>query len=208
MTLEVASMIAPEIIWFQPSEEFLEGPTRLLDGVSKDSVSNGMIGSYHGFEMDHSGLVVWVIAWETLARHQNFMEHEAYVDSVSHVMEAMVGQGEITQVLLDDVSAFTKAVSSPVTQFIYITVRPLHDRSYELVPMIERLKKELRVVPGCQASCWGPCVEQDTIQLGIVGWKSRQDRDRAVRGPLSSIIKLITEVGKVELRYAKLLVHN
>ena len=100
------------------------------------------------------------------------MEHVAYVDAVSNIMEAMIGQGEITQVLLNSPSDFELAVTSPITQFIYITVRPLHDRHYELVPLLRRLKEQLKTIPGCVASCWGPCIEQDTVQVGLVGWNS------------------------------------
>jgi len=100
------------------------------------------------------------------------MEHVAYVDAVSHIMEAMVGAGEITQILINSPSDFGLAVTSPITQFIYITVRPLHDRRYELVPLLGRLKEQLKMVPGCVASCWGPCIEQDTVQVGLVGWNS------------------------------------
>ena len=100
------------------------------------------------------------------------MEHVAYVDAVSNIMEAMIGAGEITQILLNSPSDFELALTSPITQFIYITVRPLHDRRYELVPLLGRLKQQLKMVPGCLASCWGPSIEQDTVQVGLVGWNS------------------------------------
>jgi hypothetical protein len=100
------------------------------------------------------------------------MEHVAYVDVVSNIVEAMIGAGEITQILLNSPSDLELALASPITQFIYITVRPLHDRHYELLPLITRLKEQLKMVPGCLASCWGPCIEQDTVQVGLVGWNS------------------------------------
>ena len=100
------------------------------------------------------------------------MEHVAYVDAVSNIMEAMIGAGEITQILLNSPSDFELALTSPITQFIYITVRPLHDRRYELVPLLGRLKQQLKMVPGCLASCWGPSIEQDTVQVGLVGWNT------------------------------------
>lgn len=112
-----------------------------------------------------------LIAWHTLAAHQSFMEHESYVDFALPVMEAMIGSGEITQVLLSQQSAFIKAISSPITQFIYITLRPRHDRDYELEPLVERLASELALVPGCYASSWGPSVEHDDMYVGVVGWR-------------------------------------
>ena len=157
------------------------------------------------------------------------MEHVAYVDAVSNIMEAMIGAGEITQILLNSPSDFELALTSPITQFIYITVRPLHDRRYELVPLLGRLKQQLRMVPGCLASCWGPSIEQDTVQVGLVGWNSlrvcdfpvffkyvfklalneklhfTQEHDIAIRsGQLSEIVHLIRELSDVQLRYAKL----
>ena len=148
----------------------------------------------------------------------------AYVDAVSNIMEAMIGAGEITQILLNSPSDFELALRSPVTQFIYITVRPLHDSYYELLPLLRRLKEQLEMVPGCLASCWGPSIEQDTVQVGLVGWNSlhvcdflflcsdeklyfTQDHDIAIRGRLSEIIHLIRELSDVQLRYAKLSLH-
>lgn len=37
------SPLAPEIIWFTPSRQFIQGPHRLLEGVSKRSANNGML---------------------------------------------------------------------------------------------------------------------------------------------------------------------
>ena len=117
-------------------------------------------------------LTFFCVVWQTLAQHRTFMERVAYVDAVSNIMEAMIGAGEITQILLNSPSDFELALTSPITQFIYITVRPLHDRGYELLPLLGRLKEQLKMVPGCLASCWGPSVEQDTVQVGLVGWNS------------------------------------
>jgi hypothetical protein len=100
------------------------------------------------------------------------MEHESYVDFALPVMEAMVGSGEITQVLFSKQSEFQKAVASPITQFIYITLRPRHDRNYELAPLVEKLASELTLVPGCHGSSWGPSVEYDDMYVGVVGWRS------------------------------------
>jgi len=206
--LATVSPLAPEIIWFTPSQQFIQGPDRLLEGMSKRSAKNGMLRSYHGFQMDNPKLGVWVLVWQTLAQHRTFMERVAYVDAVSNIMEAMIGTGEITQILLNSPSDFELALTSPITQFIYITVRPLHDRGYELVPLLGRLKEQLKMVPGCLASCWGPSIEQDTVQVGLVGWNSLHDHDVAIRGRLSEIIHLIRELSDVQLRYAKLALHG
>lgn len=112
-----------------------------------------------------------LLVWNTIEEHQSFMEHESYVDFALPVMEAMVGSGEITQVLLSQHTDFLKAVASPVTQFIYITLRPRHDRTYELAPLIENLANELTLVPGCHGSSWGPSVEHDDMYVGVVGWR-------------------------------------
>jgi len=206
--LATVSPLAPEIIWFIPSQQFIKGSYRLLEGVSKGSANNGMLRSYHGFQLDNPGLGVWVLVWQTLAQHRTFMEHVAYADAVSNIMEAMIGAGEITQILLNSPSDLELALTSPITQFIYITVRPLHDRRYELLPLIGRLKEQLKMVPGCLASCWGPCIEEDTVHVGIVGWSSLHERDVAVRGRLSEIIHLIRELSDVQLRYARLALHD
>jgi hypothetical protein len=109
--------------------------------------------------------------WSTLEQHQSFMEHESYVDFALPVMEAMIGPGEITQVLPSQHTGFLKALASPVTQFIYVTLRPRHDRSYELAPLVEKLASELTLVPGCHGSSWGPSVEHDDMYVGVVGWR-------------------------------------
>ncbi len=101
------------------------------------------------------------------------MQHEAYPDVGLSLMEAMVGTNRINQVFIEDTSqSLEKALSAPLTQFIYVTMRPLHDREYELVPLIKRLQAEVWKIPGCISSCWGPSVEKDKLQIGIVGWTS------------------------------------
>jgi len=104
------------------------------------------------------------------------MEHESYVDVALPVMEAMVGHGDVTQVLYNSLEAFERCLNAPITQFIYITVRPNHDRGYELVPLLEKLKRELKTIHGCLAACWGPSMENDSVQVGVVGWRSIQVR--------------------------------
>jgi len=100
------------------------------------------------------------------------MGFESYTDFALPVMEAMVGPGEITQVLLSQHRDFFRAIASPVTQFINITLRPRHDRNYELTPLVEKLTHELTLVPGCHGSSWGPSVQHDDVYVGIVGWRS------------------------------------
>ncbi|KAJ3514134.1 hypothetical protein NLJ89_g2545 [Agrocybe chaxingu] len=204
MTLPLVPLpFAPEILWFTPSEGFVQRPDHFVDLVSKGSGGNVMIRNYHGHAIDQPGSRVWVMVWKSLAHHRDFMEHEAYIDVALPVMEAMVGAGDITQVLLNNLSDFERALSAPVTQFIQITMRPWHDKSYELLPLIEQLKKDLKTIPGCFVSCWGPSVEKDTVHVGIVGWNSIDDRDAAVDGPLYNIIRQVRELSKVELRYAR-----
>lgn len=102
------------------------------------------------------------------------MEEEIYAEAMLPVMEAMVGAGHMTQALLHHRHDLMRALSSPVTQFIYITVRPRHDRGYELAPLIEKVRKELKTVPGCFGSSWGPSVENDDVQVGVIGWRCIQ----------------------------------
>ena len=105
------------------------------------------------------------------------MQHEAYPDVGLSLMEAMVGTNKINQVFIEDApQSLENALSAPVTQFIYITMRPWHDRGYELVPLIEVLQAELWKISGCIASCWGPSAEKDKLHIGIVGWTSLEVR--------------------------------
>ena len=112
------------------------------------------------------------IVWKNLEEHNAFMTCESYVDFALSIMEAMVGHGEITQVLLKQHQDFFWAIASPVTQFIYITLYPRHDRNSELTPLLERLARELTSVPGCYGSSWGPSLQHDNVCVGIVGWRS------------------------------------
>ncbi len=99
------------------------------------------------------------------------MGHESYIDFALPVMEAMSGPGEITQVLSSEPPEFLEAVSSPITQFIYVTLRPRHDRGYELAPLVEELVSGLKTVPGCYGTSWAPSVEHDDMYIGVVGWR-------------------------------------
>jgi hypothetical protein len=108
--------------------------------------------------------------------HESFMADEAYVDFALPVMEAMIGSGDMTQVLLFQHHAFLKAISSPITQFVYITLRPHHDRDYELEPLIKKLQSQLALESECYASSWGPSVEHDDMYVGLIGWKSESVR--------------------------------
>ncbi|KAF5360506.1 hypothetical protein D9756_004888 [Leucocoprinus leucothites] len=200
--------LAPEIIWFNPSDSYYDDPINTLGVVSKSSIGQGLLGAHYGFEEQNPSVGVWVMVWNTLKEHQSFMEHESYVDFALPVMEAMVGPGEITQVLLSQHNEFLKAVASPVTQFIYVTIRPRHDRNYELAPLVEKLANELALVPGCNGSSWGPSVEHDDMYVGVVGWRCISDRDRAVKGSLAPTIALIREISKIKLKYARLQLHE
>ncbi|KAG2009905.1 hypothetical protein CC2G_012778 [Coprinopsis cinerea AmutBmut pab1-1] len=166
-----------------------------------------LISSYYGAELDNPATGVWVMAWQSLAKHQSFMEEESYMDFILPVTDSMVGAGRITQLSLDH-GDLQRALNAPVTQFIYITVRPLHDREYELQPLISLLQTELKIVPGCMSSCWGSSIEDDHLEIGVVGWRSMADRNAAVKGRLSSTIRRIRELCTVEIRYAKLRYHS
>ncbi|KXN88084.1 hypothetical protein AN958_07543 [Leucoagaricus sp. SymC.cos] len=203
-----ATLLAPEIIWFNPSESYFENPLNMLSEVNNSSKGCGLLGAHYGFDEQNSSVGVWVMVWKTLEEHQSFMEHESYVDFALPVMEAMVGSGEITQVLLSDETDFLQAIASPVTQFIYITLRPRHDRSYELAPLVEKLKSEMAQVPGCHGSSWGPSVEHDDMYVGVAGWRCISDRDRAVKDSLAPTIAQIREIGSIELKYARLQLHE
>ncbi|KAF9444335.1 hypothetical protein P691DRAFT_807529 [Macrolepiota fuliginosa MF-IS2] len=204
----MSALLAPEIIWFSPSEFYLEDPDHALRAVNNSSSERGLLDIYYGFEEQDPSVGVWVMAWHTLDAHQSFMEHEAYIDFALPVMEAMVGFGDITQVLLSQRTQFHKAISSPITQFVYITLRPRHDRTYELTPLVENLTAELMEVPGCYGSSWGPSVEHDNVYVGVVGWRSLSDRDCGMNGAVSLTIAQIQEVGTVELKYTQLRLHE
>ncbi|TFK28052.1 hypothetical protein FA15DRAFT_665828 [Coprinopsis marcescibilis] len=200
------NILAPEIIWFTPSDEYLDDPASTLSAVHEHSVHKGMIGSYYGIDLCNPEINVWIMAWKSLTHHQCFMQEESYIDFILPVMDAMVGTGKITQVSFNNLLDFQRALSSPLTQFIYVTVRPLHDREYELEPLVKMIRNELRSIPGCLASSWGSSVEDDHLELGVVGWRSLADRDNAVQGRtrLASLIHRVNELSNVELRYAKL----
>ena len=100
------------------------------------------------------------------------MADASYVDFIIPVMDSMVGTGEITQLLLQDGQELVKALTAPVTAFIYITLRPLHDRAYELEPLVRKMRNELKTIPGCYGACWGPSVERKNTEVGVVGWRS------------------------------------
>lgn len=100
------------------------------------------------------------------------MADASYVDFIIPVMDSMVGTGEITQLLLQDSEELVKALKAPLTAFIYITLRPLHDRAYELEPLVQKIRTELKTIPGCHGSCWGPSVERKNTEVGVVGWRS------------------------------------
>ncbi|KAG2009904.1 hypothetical protein CC2G_012778 [Coprinopsis cinerea AmutBmut pab1-1] len=207
LPMKLAPRLAPEIIWFTPSEEYLDDPSVVLDTIHQQSVHKGLLGSYYGAELDNPATGVWVMAWQSLAKHQSFMEEESYMDFILPVTDSMVGAGRITQLSLDH-GDLQRALNAPVTQFIYITVRPLHDREYELQPLISLLQTELKIVPGCMSSCWGSSIEDDHLEIGVVGWRSMADRNAAVKGRLSSTIRRIRELCTVEIRYAKLRYHS
>lgn len=103
------------------------------------------------------------------------MSQASYADLILPLLDAMAGPYEVDQVILRT-SRFhlLYALSAPITQFIYITMRPLHDVNYELVPLLDKLQKGLQCVPGCVASCWGPSTEKDKLEIGVIGWRSIQ----------------------------------
>ena len=116
-------------------------------------------------------MLLLFIVWKSLAHHHTFMQDAAHVDLGLSLMDAMVGPNKIHQALISDpLSNLDKALRAPVTQFIYITMRPLHDRGYELEPLIEKLQVKLCKIPACIASSWGPSVEKEKLMIGIVGW--------------------------------------
>ncbi|KAF8885691.1 hypothetical protein CPB84DRAFT_1788164 [Gymnopilus junonius] len=199
--------LAPEIIWFSPSHAFLQHPNDMLYAVNRASAKNGpgLIAHYQGDELEGNSVSkIWVSVWRSLDHHRDIMKHEAYTDLVLPMLEAMDGSTQPAQVLINSLTDFEQALSSPITQFIYITLRPLHDRGFELAPLIEKLKKEMRCLSGCLSSCWGPSVEKDTLEIGIIGWKSVQDRNKALHGPLQSMLSDIRQISAIHIRDAVL----
>ncbi|KAF5338962.1 hypothetical protein D9611_008822 [Ephemerocybe angulata] len=182
--------MAPEIIWFSPSDEYLEDPLKTLSVIHESSYSKGMLGNFHGVDAEDEDTRVFVMAWRSLEHHQSFMGDASYVDFIMPVMDSMVGTGVITQVLLDDTDELQKALTAPITAFIYITMRPLHDRAYEMYPLVEKYRQVLRTIPGCYGSSWGPSIERKNTEVGIVGWRSLEVRGSAVLGggPVSLIL--------------------
>ena len=155
------------------------------------------------------------------------MQDESYIDFIMPVMDSMVGPGDIKQMRLRDFQELEIALTAPVTAFIYITVRPLHDRGYELEPLVNMIGSELKTVPGYLGSSWGPSIADSNVEIGIVGWRSLrvcgslfsycaifltrvlQDRLNATRGRLSPLYTRIRELSsKLEIRYATLSHHT
>ncbi|KAF7768063.1 hypothetical protein Agabi119p4_7306 [Agaricus bisporus var. burnettii] len=199
--------MAPEIIWFNPSEPYVDDPTETIELMAKSSSNRGPLGIYYGFDEQDPSTGVWVIAWKNVAMHKSFMAHETYVDFALPVMEAMIGSGEMTQILLFHHHAFLKAISSPITQFVYIALRPHHNRDYELEPLIQKLQSQLSLQSGCYSSSWGPSVEHDDMYVGLIGWRSRSDHDCAVNGEIAATVSHIRELGSVEVKFTRLQAH-
>lgn len=159
-------------------------------------ISNNLVSTFFGAQLGNSSSRVWVTGkgrnkrnentyfivkffavWKSLQHHHAFMQEESYADLGLSLMEAMSGPNIINQALITaSFSSLERALSAPVTQFVYITSRPLHDRGYELVPLIEKLQTMLKKIPSCVASCWGPSTEKEKLQVGIVGWTSLEVR--------------------------------
>ncbi|PPQ82173.1 hypothetical protein CVT26_008803 [Gymnopilus dilepis] len=220
--------LAPEIIWFSPSDTFLQHPYDVLCAVSRASAKNGpgLIAHYQGDELEaDSESKIWVSVWRSLAHHRTIMEHEAYVDLILPMLEAMDGSTQPSQILISSMSDFELALSAPLTQFIYITLRPWHDRGFELVPLVEKLKREMRGLQGCLSCCWGPSVEKDSLEIGVIGWRSVQvgvettllpftlcltvpsnfqDRNSAMQGPLQCMLADIRQISAIHIRDAVL----
>ncbi|TEB39783.1 hypothetical protein FA13DRAFT_1751049 [Coprinellus micaceus] len=208
MTL-VQHELAPEIIWFTPSEELLDDPPKTLTQIHQTSFSKGMLGSYYGVDADNEQAGVFIMTWKSLEHHQAFMQDESYIDFIMPVMDSMVGPGDIQQMRLRDFQELEIALTAPVTAFIYITVRPLHDRGYELEPLVNMIRSELKTVPGYLGSSWGPSIADSNVEIGIVGWRSLRDRLNATRGRLSPLYTRIRELSsKLEIRYATLSHHT
>ncbi|KAF9524294.1 hypothetical protein CPB83DRAFT_861560 [Crepidotus variabilis] len=203
----VPETLAPEIIWWTPSSATLARPSDFREDAAtwRDAGKETMVGTFHGAELDNQNSRVIVTVWKSLAHHQEFMSQEAYADLVLPLLEAMKGPYDVHQVIMKVPSLdLVYALSAPVTQFIYVTMRPGHGINDELVPLIEKLQKGLEGVAGCIASSWGPSTEKEALQIGIVGWRSILDRNYAVNGPLFGIVHRIRELSDVEIRYASL----
>ncbi len=81
----MAAQLAPEIIWFTPSESYLTDPINTLHAVNKSSSDRGLLGLvvcvplnkyasdsllsvYHGIEEQDPSIGVWVMG----VSHSNF----------------------------------------------------------------------------------------------------------------------------------------
>ncbi|RXW24426.1 hypothetical protein EST38_g1421 [Candolleomyces aberdarensis] len=178
--MEPNTALAPEIIWFNPSEEYLEDPRKMLGLIHQSSARKGMLCSYYGVDLEDDETGVWVMGWQTLSHHQQFMADASYVDFIIPVMDSMVGTGEITQLLLQDDQELVKALKAPLTAFIYITLRPLHDRAYELEPLAyidnpDILKPTLHWIakaPGFIKQWTGLRVEDGKTVYHVIEWET------------------------------------
>lgn len=77
--METNAALAPEIIWFSPSEEYLEDPRKMLGLIHQSSATKGMLwyvivcflfcfrllsvflSSYYGVDLDDDETGVWVM---------------------------------------------------------------------------------------------------------------------------------------------------
>ncbi|KAF8645211.1 hypothetical protein AX16_008038 [Volvariella volvacea WC 439] len=234
-TLVAEQVPVPEIIWFTPSEEYQADPRGFLVPIHSAGMRDSVLGMYYGFHLEDTRTAVLVVGWRSQEHQQLFMESESYLDDVLPFIETIVGPGNLTQIVIppdprclkslpdtipplapcispsSSADDFCLALSSPFTQFMSLTSRRSRSQCSELNALVDTFAGELKFVPSCSASCWGPAISfgKENVIVGIIGWESQQDYKRESRpgGRLASILSRIREVAVVEMNFARMNQH-
>jgi len=109
--------------------------------------------------------------YDTYEAHRSFAASSAYPSFLAACKPALASKPEPIQFNIN--ADLTEIFSAPLTQFIFITLKPGQKKDV-LAALLDSVLQEFHVLEGAHKGTWGVSVQKDDSSLAIVGWENKE----------------------------------
>ncbi|EGN98245.1 hypothetical protein SERLA73DRAFT_74474 [Serpula lacrymans var. lacrymans S7.3] len=215
------SFPVPEIAVFKASDAYKADPSSLHGLFDTLATTEGMSGTYYGFETEDpsnlftvhgittflvisSPFLIWssIPVWDTKEASLAFRNRKDFDDVVAASLPAFGSQPDVSHVQFT--SDVIRPLAAPATEFVTFTLK--EGQSVEnLLPLVKQLYEGVAITPTAHGSSWGPVIGKPDVYYGILGWDTVQAHwDAVSAGPLKVIIDNVKEIAAISLVHALL----
>ncbi|EGO23818.1 hypothetical protein SERLADRAFT_356596 [Serpula lacrymans var. lacrymans S7.9] len=196
------SFPVPEIAVFKASDAYKADPSSLHGLFDTLATTEGMSGTYYGFETEDPSNLFTVHVWDTKEASLAFRNRKDFDDVVAASLPAFGSQPDVSHVQFT--SDVIRPLAAPATEFVTFTLK--EGQSVEnLLPLVKQLYEGVAITPTAHGSSWGPVIGKPDVYYGILGWDTVQAHwDAVSAGPLKVIIDNVKEIAAISLVHALL----